>query len=720
MSDLSSPVVEGAKKGLGDAGSFFLSFPSRVLNTLSGSPHHSEASSSSAAVVKKVAKAAVEDSAPSLGFLVILGLVILFFYICLCVAEEGRKEGRKEGSSPADPRNLGKKPGEDDAAAIGCAVIIFLLFVAGAIWFLLAKAAGFFKLLWEFKVPILIVLAGIAAIAAVASYFNKKEENFEAETSGSGENGNSGTATANGTQGKAAANEASGRARTDELASSKLYKECFAEFREVHERLGALKTFKKFLFGLRIPVAGASVEVRMLMLHESGLYVFWRRNFPEGKVVAKAAGDFWERLDATARGVSFENPVRKNAAQIAALRRFLGRELDEKFGTLPCFHSFFVIGGKCSLETDFGEGSAHKATMLPNLERTFKEAAVKTGKILTRREVFDIWWKLSRFSKPDVLVDDAGAEAAKEKAPKEEAKKQSEPQNSAKKREAPSEKPFKDVESQAEKSDDFWEDEKPAGEAEAWQNLIWPERTRFERSEFQKQTGLTYSQVFGDQSTKGKGRLGEYKMFDALRGVEGRHKFLCNALVKWEGSRGMQSTEIDLVMLHETGIYVFESKNWSGRVRLDKNGNALLNGNGSGNPLAQNSAHIGTLKKLLKRKFGREFGKSELYHSFIVFGSSGNLDVEGSESDSPLMRMLEFLRTGTYPSCEIERKGFMHRIVKLESLRKEFESFSKRREKILRGGQIKELYEELYPFTQVSEADREEHRLRMKRRKHGS
>ena len=97
MSDLSSPVVEGAKKGLGDAGSFFLSFPGRVLNTLSGSPHHSEASSSSAAVVKKVAKAAVEDSAPSLGFIVILGLVILFFYICLYVAEEGRKEGRKEG-----------------------------------------------------------------------------------------------------------------------------------------------------------------------------------------------------------------------------------------------------------------------------------------------------------------------------------------------------------------------------------------------------------------------------------------------------------------------------------------------------------------------------------------------------------------------------------------------------------------------------------------------
>ena len=76
------------------------------------------------------------------------------------------------------------------------------------------------------------------------------------------------------------------------------------------------------------------------------------------------------------------------------------------------------------------------------------------------------------------------------------------------------------------------------------------------------------------------------------------------------------STEIDVVMIHETGIYVFESKNFSGWIYggyKQKNWTQKLEHaqNHFYNPIWQNKGHISALKNVL--------GKDLTYISLIVF-----------------------------------------------------------------------------------------------------
>lgn len=58
-------------------------------------------------------------------------------------------------------------------------------------------------------------------------------------------------------------------------------------------------------------------------------------------------------------------------------------------------------------------------------------------------------------------------------------------------------------------------------------------------------------------SPEAKGRAGEEKIYTILERLEGHKRILANCYLP-NGNSG--TTEIDLILLHETGIYVFESK----------------------------------------------------------------------------------------------------------------------------------------------------------------
>jgi hypothetical protein len=79
------------------------------------------------------------------------------------------------------------------------------------------------------------------------------------------------------------------------------------------------------------------------------------------------------------------------------------------------------------------------------------------------------------------------------------------------------------------------------------------------------------------------------------------------------------TTEIDLVAIHKTGIYVFEIKNYSGWIFGDeyaRNWTASLNRkvkNQFYNPIRQNFGHIESLKYFLNNP------NENSYHSYIVF-----------------------------------------------------------------------------------------------------
>lgn len=127
-----------------------------------------------------------------------------------------------------------------------------------------------------------------------------------------------------------------------------------------------------------------------------------------------------------------------------------------------------------------------------------------------------------------------------------------------------------------------------------------------------------YGQVSGNSFLKtinDRGNYGEYLTFQFLEKLQGNNKILTNVYIPREDG----TTEIDLIMLNNSGIYVFESKNYSGWIFGDekyKNWTQSLKGgrkNRFFNPVWQNKAHINALKKLIPQIENRYF------YSYIVF-----------------------------------------------------------------------------------------------------
>ena len=105
---------------------------------------------------------------------------------------------------------------------------------------------------------------------------------------------------------------------------------------------------------------------------------------------------------------------------------------------------------------------------------------------------------------------------------------------------------------------------------------------------------------------RGKGYYGEYLVFCKLyKQLAGTCKILMNLQIPVAGNLN-KTTEIDLLLIHETGLYVFEIKHYKGTIygkvddekwtqyfRTTKNKTF-------GNPIIQNEYHISNLKNLVE------------------------------------------------------------------------------------------------------------------------
>ena len=112
------------------------------------------------------------------------------------------------------------------------------------------------------------------------------------------------------------------------------------------------------------------------------------------------------------------------------------------------------------------------------------------------------------------------------------------------------------------------------------------------------------------------GNYGEFLIYKYLSKLKGDKRFLFNCYVpKSDGG----TSEIDVIMIHSSGIYVFESKNYSGWIFGTETQKAWTQSLKNGrkvqfyNPLMQNSTHI----KWLNRFLGDI--PTEYFHSIIVF-----------------------------------------------------------------------------------------------------
>ena len=140
------------------------------------------------------------------------------------------------------------------------------------------------------------------------------------------------------------------------------------------------------------------------------------------------------------------------------------------------------------------------------------------------------------------------------------------------------------------------------------------QKKQYEKTEYYTQTKTPYFQMIFD-----KGRLGEFYTYKNLKTLKGYKKYLFNLyLPKANG----ETTELDVVLLHESGIYVFESKNYSGWIfgtesqqywtQTLPTGRGRSQKNQFYNPIWQNKGHLKWLQTFLA-------DQTLPFYSYIVF-----------------------------------------------------------------------------------------------------
>lgn len=103
---------------------------------------------------------------------------------------------------------------------------------------------------------------------------------------------------------------------------------------------------------------------------------------------------------------------------------------------------------------------------------------------------------------------------------------------------------------------------------------------------------------------RGKGYYGEFLVFRELyKNILGNCKILMNLNIPTEKEK---TTEVDLILIHETGLYIFEIKHYNGTIYGDDKQNIwtqyfrTTKNNTFKNPILQNEYHINALKNIIK------------------------------------------------------------------------------------------------------------------------
>lgn len=200
---------------------------------------------------------------------------------------------------------------------------------------------------------------------------------------------------------------------------------------------------------------------------------------------------------------------------------------------------------------------------------------------------------------------------------------------------------------------------------------------------------------------KDLGKAGEYALYQRLSAYEAKGaKLLFNCYLprKPEGT-----TEIDALMLDFSGIYVFESKNYSGRIsgkeeerewiqRFDGKSGSLYEIKFL-NPIMQNKLHIRCLKDMLREN--QIFFREIPIFSIVVF------------SDHCMLQ-------------EIQMSSSTSRVVALSEIEKAVTACRRRVGKCLDQKKIERIYQILYPYTQVSEREKKQHIKNIQKRRRES
>nr|WP_251135511.1 nuclease-related domain-containing protein [Exiguobacterium sp. s192] len=140
----------------------------------------------------------------------------------------------------------------------------------------------------------------------------------------------------------------------------------------------------------------------------------------------------------------------------------------------------------------------------------------------------------------------------------------------------------------------------------------------FRRRSFDKSTYKQVTQERFLKAVRDKGIWGEYLTTRQLEKVGGYGKFVINTYLPKARGKGM--TEIDVTFIHESGIYVLESKNYSGWIfgkEADRQWTQMFKNRYKQrfyNPIKQNEQHLKSMAQFLAGTV-----EQQVFQSVIVF-----------------------------------------------------------------------------------------------------
>ena len=176
-----------------------------------------------------------------------------------------------------------------------------------------------------------------------------------------------------------------------------------------------------------------------------------------------------------------------------------------------------------------------------------------------------------------------------------------------------------------------------------------------------------------------KGSLGEDEIYALLsQKIKGKKLLFKNIYIPKNNS---ETTEIDILLVSPKGIFVFESKNYSGYILGNIDSYNWIQSFGKGknnkfyNPILQNKNHIKALENLLNLK------NNKLYYSFIVFGKNSTLheNIKGKFKELPntkIVSIKDLSKEINYINNLYSFKITDYQIKKINSLLKPFENAS--------------------------------------------
>lgn len=213
-----------------------------------------------------------------------------------------------------------------------------------------------------------------------------------------------------------------------------------------------------------------------------------------------------------------------------------------------------------------------------------------------------------------------------------------------------------------------------------WINYLYWE-DKFSKSIYATQTNNTLRETLNDP-----GRAGEAGIYFALQGFEDEGaRFLFNLYIPKANG---QTTEIDILMISRNGIFVYESKNYSGWIFGDERRRYWYQTLYAGrrrrahkepfyNPVMQNAGHIRHLKKIL--------GQDIPIMSVIVFSDRCEL---------------KNIRLSSGTACVVHKSDVAFRTKYLMN-QIGYETLSEE--------DIDRIYRLLYPYTQADDHVKEMH-----------